>query len=594
MSSVRPGILAVRAVNQYRRRDVLAYLGLRYYLANRCAVRDRWAREVAVHLVVSRTQHIYFHALHFKEHRQGAAVEHRDIHLPGPNEALAEAALLDECSRHPEAFDALPCVFSYQLAREDYKQGMFQAYFPGFRERHRAVAEACRRTGAATVLYTDIKRFYPTVSKGLAEQAWKRACDIAQIADAFRNLGERILQDHATVAKSLQDHTKPVDGSPKDPGLLTGPMFSHLIGNLALKDVDARMSELLPRGYFRYVDDVVLVGSESQVNEGQMHLAKLLEDLGLHLHLHDSDKGFRVPAHEWMEGANDFEDNDLAGLWITFIRELKQLLLSKARKRDDLQNAFAAEGMRMPVPDYSEAVREAASLANIISLATNAWFRLKVGQITVPGLVQGALKLRHAFTARLRAELKGADQFHGYQRKRRIPKLRFLAGRLTYLATPEELVEFSGPLRAIPELRPLAEVFKTVGSRDVTDLLPLGVNAVQAAAQVLRLTGRSVRCQTLAWRQAESQGLAILRFNGVAADACSDTDAPDDDLNRFGRWDGNDIELMRCEDLFVRELACLHGIGHGRRHEAILDVAFDRDEQLAFDAISQLQPSSYF
>jgi hypothetical protein len=26
----------------------------------------------------------------------------------------------------------------------------------------------------------------------------------------------------------------------------------------------------------------------------------------------------------------------------------------------------------------------------------------------------------------------------------------------------------------------------------------------------------------------------------------------------------------------------------------VLDSAFDRDEQLAFDAITQLQPSSYF
>ncbi len=28
----RPGVLAVRAVNQYRSRDVLTYLALRYYL----------------------------------------------------------------------------------------------------------------------------------------------------------------------------------------------------------------------------------------------------------------------------------------------------------------------------------------------------------------------------------------------------------------------------------------------------------------------------------------------------------------------------------------------------------------------------------
>jgi hypothetical protein len=39
---LRPGILAVRAVNQYRRREVFAYLGLRYYLENTAARSDTW------------------------------------------------------------------------------------------------------------------------------------------------------------------------------------------------------------------------------------------------------------------------------------------------------------------------------------------------------------------------------------------------------------------------------------------------------------------------------------------------------------------------------------------------------------------------
>jgi hypothetical protein len=161
MSDMRPEILAVRAINQYRRRDILPYLGLRYYLANRCALRDRWAGDVASHLVISRTKPIYFSALHFKEHQAGKPVEHRQMHLPGPNEAFAEAALLNECSRHREAFQALPCVFSYRFAPADSPEGIFEMYFSGFRERHTAVANACRQDTNATVLYTDIRRFYP-------------------------------------------------------------------------------------------------------------------------------------------------------------------------------------------------------------------------------------------------------------------------------------------------------------------------------------------------------------------------------------------------------------------------------------------------
>lgn len=46
---MRPQLLALRAANQYRTRDIMAYLGLRYYFANQCASRDRWAEEVSSH-----------------------------------------------------------------------------------------------------------------------------------------------------------------------------------------------------------------------------------------------------------------------------------------------------------------------------------------------------------------------------------------------------------------------------------------------------------------------------------------------------------------------------------------------------------------
>ena len=184
MKNVRPEILAKRAVNQYRRRDILPYLGLRYYLANHCTLRDRWAGDVASHLVTSRTKPIYFPALHFKEHQEGQQVEHRQMHLPGPNEVFAEAALLNECSRHAEAFQSLPCVFSYRFAPANSVEGIFETYFSGFRERHTAVANACEQSANATVLYTDIRRFYPKITTASARDAWAQACDVAKMSTA--------------------------------------------------------------------------------------------------------------------------------------------------------------------------------------------------------------------------------------------------------------------------------------------------------------------------------------------------------------------------------------------------------------------------
>lgn len=119
MKHTRPGVLAVRAINQYRRRDVLTYLSLRYYLDNSAARTDLWAETVATDLLLGRTDLPYLRVHHFKETDGVGKHTHREIHLPGANEALAEAALLAECSKHQEVFANPPFVHSYQLNRGD-------------------------------------------------------------------------------------------------------------------------------------------------------------------------------------------------------------------------------------------------------------------------------------------------------------------------------------------------------------------------------------------------------------------------------------------------------------------------------------------
>jgi hypothetical protein len=102
MTRTRPELLAVRSAQQYRRRDLLAYLGLRYYFDNEAARCNRWAVEVATNPVRARAQAGYFQSLHYKESDSQGAVKHREVYLPSPNEALSEAVLLSECAQRLE------------------------------------------------------------------------------------------------------------------------------------------------------------------------------------------------------------------------------------------------------------------------------------------------------------------------------------------------------------------------------------------------------------------------------------------------------------------------------------------------------------
>lgn len=580
---MRPGILSVRSINQYRRRDILAYVGLRYYLENSLALNDKWINEVSTHLVRTRPSPVYFRSFHFKEANKEGAVTYRNIYIPGPNEILAETALLHQCALDP-AFRSAECVFSYQFDESvGNKDGVFRNYFPGLHERNKAVAKACKETANTTVKYTDIKKFYPNISKELALEAWVRACSKSSISPEWIEIGERLLTDHAITATVFNEGR----------GLLTGPMFSHLIANLVLAPIDEIMIEKAKVHYSRYVDDVILVGSDEGVRSGRELLNQLLEDRGLQLHA--SEKDFSIGSAQWIEGERDF-DGSASKSWNYLIGNIKKFLVVNTEERYYLLKAFSDNGINIPLLDYSVAVAEKTYLEQLRSwLSRYEWLSYRIRAITISTLVQQALDCRKNYEDKMSKILDGFAGVTGYERKRLVPKIRYFAGRLTFLSTPEYLRPLASVLSSIPELLLYSKVMEAICSREITPVLDFGTNAVQSAAQILRIQGEPVGFSLQQENEVQQQGVAIMRLNGVKlvpSNISGDSHHSESNLlNQFALGIRSQ-ELMKADDLFIREIACLRGVQDPLRHQSLLDIAFDGDEYLAFDIIDQVRGSS--
>ena len=583
---MKPEKLAVRAINQYRRRDILAYLGLRYYLDNDCAKNDIWAKDIAAHLVQTRESPAYYRSYHFKQMAEnGVDVIPRNIYVPGANEIIAESALLYECSTD-SAFQAGDCVYNYSFPDPSSKKGIFKNYFPGFQSRNDSIKEFCQSSSNIVVLYTDIKKFYPSISHELALQAWRSACDLSQLSTQFRDLGEKLLTQYARISKTHHEGL----------GLLTGPMFSHLIANLVLFEVDRKMStymEGMNGKYWRYVDDFVLAGNSEQIKMGRNQLGKILNDLGFFLH--DEAKDFEVGSTEWLKETNNCNLSKSTS-WRDLISNIKQFLLIKPEDRIDLERAFYEKEIRIPLLNYLQVVSESSFLETMQDRFKKYYGLLDKGKaLTVDKLVTDALKARTIYNREINTLLEKNQDIQGYARKQLISKLRFYAKRLSYLATSETLASLSNDLAKYPELFLQSEVMRAIHSRGVSSLIKLGTNAIQAAAQILRIDEKPVTCSLHSFGEVERQGLAILRLNGIKIKFPENVDKQTtiDPLNQFALE--TDLEkLMKSDNLFIQEIACLHGSDKRWRHTDILDSAFDRDEDISFDIIDQLQVSSYF
>lgn len=478
MKRQRPGILSVRAVNQYRRRDVLSYLSLCYYLDNVASCTDQWAKQVATDLVLGRTNQPYLKVHHFKETDGEGNAKHREIFLPGGNEALAEAALLGVCAEH-EVFRNPEYVFSYNLNSGDDRKGIFVPYFYGLYERHGSIASACDANPNGIVRYTDIKQFYPSITTELALSAWRKFSDRADLPTRMRDVGEKLLLDHGEVG----------DGNGQ--GILTGPMLSHMVGNLVLRDLDEYCARSLPVRYFRYVDDITLVGSAEAVSKSTNEIRSRLADIGLTLHEDESPKTVEVPASEWLTSRNDFLESRQDISWASLIGDLKKFLLLRPEGREALSRVFRESEFRVPVLDYSNTVFEGGYLERVSHLAERAWYRRKSQNVTIENLLTQARSLRSRYRQEFLSLAEEVQSANAFQKKRRIPKLRYRAGRLVYLSTDETLNDLANVSKEIPELHFHSHVMAAVATGNVDGVLSIGTNAAQATAQPLRASGKT-------------------------------------------------------------------------------------------------------
>ena len=562
-----PETLAIRAVNQYRRRDLIGYLGLRLYLDSTCSRRDRWSQEIAVHLALHNQHPQYYRSLHFKERcSKPDKIIYRPLRLPGPNEIMAEAALLNVCSHAGAPFVTPDAVYSYRLAGHSERRGIFVPYYEGFRQRHADIAKAADSCPDGVVLYTDIRRFYPSIPSAQARNAWSATAAATNLLPWVTLLGHKLLDGYASNCDEDEN------------GILTGPMFAHLIGNLVLVDLDKEMMRALPHGYFRYVDDIVLVGARGAVFDAEK---RLNEWLSSRYYETKSDKRYEVPVSHWLSCRDDFAEDRDSVTWKTFVGRLKQLLLAHPERTQALTNRLADEGIRLTPLDYTAAVRERAYLSRMYGLVRWGWFRRALHGTTPDTVCKQGLQLRRRYQESFWTIADGIRSLTGFDRKRWLYLLRRYASRLVYLASPDDLATIAETLTGVPEMELYEVVFSCLASRDVTRLLEYGPAAAHSASQALLVSDRPVVCSVSTWTDAHRQALAVLIATGVKVESAA---APSPlDVERFSDWDTHGLSLLEQPDTYFGQLACLHGQDVGCRHEHLLRTAFDADEDTLVD-----------
>ena len=562
---MRADSLATKCVSQYRSRDIFAYLAIRYCLESDIARKDAWVEQNAVQVVLGSPKGSYIRSYHFKQIDDNGAIENRELFVPGVTEALAEASLLAACASHAKSY-SLKSVFSYRPTGREDRSAYFEQYMVGLRQRQHGIAEACAANPDGVVVYTDIERFYPSISFELAKHHWLRFCKAAELDIRYNDLGLKLIENYKQRA----------DGD----GLLTGPMFCHFLANLVLCEIDA-FAQTLPVHYFRYVDDMTLVGSEQDVHHSVSAIAEKLAEIGLKTHPMHSSKTLVVPVGQWLRSTEDFLSGHHAVAWMRLIGDIKKTLLFDSEKSAAIEDAMTAEGFRLPIPDYVIAITELTAFQKVRRLGLWNWLRFKTRKVTIETIVIDARTLSDRLFHETRAILTSPRVTDKYEQKRVVSKLRYRLGRLIYIGNEKQLTALRSLLASWRELTFYSAIIDALLTEDCSRVVAMGANVSQATAQVFRPALKTARFSKPVVGETEVQGLAVFILNGVPVEA--EVASPNHPLLRFARGPV-DAELMKSPRGLLQELACLHGLGE-TRHAEVLRSAFDVDENIILDAL---------
>lgn len=518
-------------------------------------------------MLLRRDREAYLSSRQYKGVKSGGILEFRDVRFPCANEALAEAALLAHCSEIEGPFAAKADVFSYHLADPSSHEGSFKLYFKLFAARQAAIAEACRRWPNDLVLYVDIKSFYPSLTLKRARRAWIDACKTGNVERAWRALGLRLIDDQSEVGS----------------GLMVGPMFSHLLGNLSLLEVDARMRKRYQNRYFRYVDDIALVIPHDEKDAALQFLQRALGSLELRL---NPKKTCHLTASEWLSSAqgqtsnyegetHTIEDTE----WMIFIDDLKCYLIANPEHSAGLAERLRANGVRVSVPHYQATIESADYVARFERRLRRKGFQRRVSQISIQGIVSRARILSYLYQENFDEVWEEFQRSDSVKRKWLLSRLRYLLSKLVVIAEEDQLTVISSRLEGLPELAEYAAVFRALTTRDVSDLVRYSGKVNTGAGQALATSGATVRCQPTQWNRETIEGFVALNLIGVNLLTQVPTRVERNYHVRFVNGRCSPTGWTTAPNGFLQELIALSGESSLKRHQRLLSSPIDPDER---------------
>lgn len=481
-----PSYVGLRLVAESLASDTSAYL--QRLLLRRLKAHDKWGYKSfqlykGTKLLNGRQEH-----------------EYRDCLAPSPSTALAGALILGSLAKNP-AFRVSPRVYSYRWPASANSGSSFRFFAEGYKARNNDIFNALHGSDRIAVV-TDIKRFYPSAHKTQIQQNLYdllRSSPANNDLDGFSNFFEQLLS---------------ADGG----GIPIGPAPGHLLGHVALKNVDQKLEAKYDSAYFRYVDDIVVVCEKADRNDVLANIREGVESSNFEL---NTLKTEFLNKDDW-QGSMLKSDVPEGDDFRSFARDLSIYLALFPDRAQKLAALLVNAGLSVPL----NRLKILASYSPFLyfvrrwNKSTGVFRTLRLLSLDLDYFLNRGLGLKKRYEESL-AEICTEPEYSPHLRRWKIQRARRVLNTLFYLRSFSEWKNNEEIFSLFPELVEQAALVSSLRTGEVNFILPFFGQAPAAFSELWQEHGKGVAMlkPELELDDPKMSSLVLLRLHGVIAEA---------------------------------------------------------------------------
>jgi len=386
--------------------------------------------------------------------------EYRDYLAPSPTTAAAEAFILNSLCERLRSTRA-ENVYSYKLASKNSPHN-YEYYLPHYQKRNEDILKNLKASGNSVALFLDIKNFYASVPKEDLISAIKHHDILGQTENTY-------------IVDFLIDQ---INQSPS--GIPIGSELSHILADAYLSKLDSILKNELKHCYFRYVDDITIIGKPQDVEKYEGLIKNQLDQIGLAL---NTTKRELFSANQWQEEMDtspvDGED------FYTHCQQLGKWLDGDRKRLASLDSALKGEGFQIPI--------------NKIVTSQHSTPRTHKAEASEKEIILRSKNIREKY---LNALDKVAENLSEKSNRWYLQKTKRALNPLFYLLNKEEYKTISDAAKGSKKLKPQEEVSKAIH--------------LASCDSIISYPGVTIHTFCEIWRSTQPKELKISEFTTAA------------------------------------------------------------------------------